>query len=129
MRNINATFGKISAIAGSAVGAFMASATAVLAVDTGLDQTAESAQLKAEGATATPNVAAMAGQIIGSLLALIGVVFFILMIYAGVLWMTSQGNEDQVSKAKSIIVGAVIGLIIISMAYGITSFIINNVVK
>ena len=39
--------------------------------------------------------------------------FLILMIYGGWLWMSARGNEDQVGKAKKIILGAVIGLAII----------------
>jgi hypothetical protein len=45
------------------------------------------------------------------------------MIYAGILWMTAQGNEQQVSKAKNLLINATIGLIITLAAYAITSFI------
>lgn len=40
----------------------------------------------------------------------------VLMIYAGWLWMTAQGKEEQVMKAKKIMLGAVIGLAIIISA-------------
>ena len=63
------------------------------------------------------------GQIISILLSFVGVLFFILMIYAGILWMTAQGNEQQVSKAKNLLINATIGLIITLAAYAITSFI------
>ncbi len=68
------------------------------------------------------------GQIVGSIiypfLGLLGAVFVVLMIYAGFLYMTAQGNEDQVEKAKTIIKNAVIGVVIISLAYAITNFVI-----
>ncbi len=63
------------------------------------------------------------GTIIGALLAFIGVIFFILMIYGGFLWMTAQGNEEQITKAKNLIIAAVIGIIIVMSAYAITAYI------
>lgn len=67
----------------------------------------------------------MAGTIIGAVLSLIGVVFFILILYGGVRWMIAQGNEAEVEKAKQIIVAAVIGLVIVLAAYAITRFVGN----
>mgnify|MGYP006883579264 FL=1 len=69
------------------------------------------------------------GQIISILLSFVGVLFFILMIYAGILWMTAQGNEQQVSKAKNLLINATIGLIITLAAYAITSFIGTEILK
>lgn len=63
------------------------------------------------------------GQIIGLVLSFIGVAFLILMIYAGITWMTAQGNDQTISKAKDLIVSSIIGLIIVLAAYAITSFI------
>ena len=51
------------------------------------------------------------------------------MIYAGILWMTSQGNEQQVAKAKDMLINGIIGLIIVFAAYTITSFIGSEVLK
>jgi hypothetical protein len=45
------------------------------------------------------------------------------MIYAGILWMTAQGNEQQVTKAKQLMFNAAIGMIIIFAAYALTTFI------
>ena len=39
------------------------------------------------------------GKIIQVFLGLLGVIFLILLIYAGWMWMTSQGNEEKVEKA------------------------------
>jgi len=51
-----------------------------------------------------------AGQIIGTALSFVGVLFLILMIYAGIRWMTAQGNDQQVTKAKDQLINAIIGL-------------------
>lgn len=53
-------------------------------------------------------------------LELLGIIFLALTIYAGALWMTAGGNEEQVGKAKKLLSQAVIGLIIILSAYSIT---------
>ena len=33
------------------------------------------------------------GKIVGILLSFVGVLFFLLMIYGGIIWMTARGNE------------------------------------
>jgi len=58
--------------------------------------------------------------IIRNVLAVIGVLFIALMVYAGFLWMTAGGNEDNIDKAKGLIKAAIIGLFIIVSAYAIT---------
>lgn len=63
------------------------------------------------------------GTIIGAALSFIGVIFMVLIIYGGLIWMLAQGNDSQVEKAKNIIIQAVIGLIIVLGAYAITAFI------
>jgi amino acid transporter len=58
---------------------------------------------------------------------LIGVIFFILIIYGGILWMTAGGNDTQVKKAQNSIQRAAIGLLIVVLAYAITYFILSVV--
>ncbi len=69
------------------------------------------------------------GKILGSVLGFTGTIFFVLVIVAGLMWMTSAGNEERVKRAKQILIAAVIGLIIVLSAYAITSFIGSNVVS
>ncbi len=64
--------------------------------------------------------------IILTLLSLLAVIFVILMIFSGYQWMTAGGNEEQVKKAQSRIKNAVIGLIIVVLAYAITAFVFRN---
>ena len=67
------------------------------------------------------------GSIISVLLGFLGVVIVLIIIYAGFLWMTAQGDKAKVEKAKTMISQAVVGLIIIFAAYSITSFVIKNI--
>lgn len=64
--------------------------------------------------------------LINAVLSLIGVLFLIMMIYGGFLWMTAGGNESQVEKAKKLIIAAVIGTIIVVSAYAISYFVIDK---
>ena len=64
--------------------------------------------------------------VIRTALSLVGVIFLVLMIYAGYLWMTASGNEEQVTKAKSLITASIIGLIIVVSAYAISYFVIET---
>ncbi|MFH1173150.1 MAG: hypothetical protein V1692_01310 [bacterium] len=66
------------------------------------------------------------GAIIKTALSLVGVIFLILIIYGGFLWMTAGGKEDQIKKAQNIIQNSVIGLAIVLAAYGITYFVIEQ---
>lgn len=54
-----------------------------------------------------------------------GALFMILIIYGGWLWMTAQGKEEQVERAKKIIIGATIGLGIIIGARLIAELVIE----
>jgi len=64
-----------------------------------------------------------AGIIVTIIFSLLGVVFIILTIYGGFLYMNARGNEDQTKKAIAIISQALIGLAIILAAYAFTFFI------
>ena len=64
------------------------------------------------------------GGFINILLSFLGVLFLVLIIYGGFMWMTAQGNETQVEKAKKIIVNSVFGVVIVMLAYAITFFVL-----
>lgn len=59
-------------------------------------------------------------------LGLLGIIFLILIIYGGYEWMTAQGDEEKVTKAKDTLQRAIIGLIIIIVAYSITFFVFSS---
>lgn len=65
-------------------------------------------------------------RIIRAALGLLGVVAIGLVIYAGFIIMTSEGNEEKMAQGKNILKNAVIGLVIILSAFSIASFIINS---
>ena len=94
----------------------------------GLDATVNAVNGKGSAPIYNTSVSAeeLIGKIIQRILQFTGVVFFLLMLYAGILWMTAQGEEKRVTEAKAIIKAAVIGVAVIGAAYAITSFVLNN---
>ena len=64
-------------------------------------------------------------KIIRAFFALLGIIFVVLVLYAGYTIMLSGGEEAKVTKGKLILKNAVIGLLIILSAFTITQFIIN----
>lgn len=64
--------------------------------------------------------------VVKSVLSFLGVIFLILMIYGGFLWMTAAGNEQQIEKAKTLLTAAIIGLIVVISAYAISYFIVDK---
>ena len=86
----------------------------------------EAAFIQAAGLDMSASVGGIASNIIKAVLSLLGIAFLSLMVYAGYLWMRAQGNEELVSKAKDTIKAAIIGLIIVTAAYSITSFVFNS---
>jgi len=71
----------------------------------------------------------VAGTIISAFLSFLGIIFVILVIYGGYLWMTARGNEEQVNKAKDTLQKAIIGLIIILSSYGIWFFLWTELIS
>ena len=67
--------------------------------------------------------------IIFTVLSLLGVIFLVLMVYGGSIWMTAGGKEDRVNKAKDLIAAAVIGLVIVVSAYAISIFVVSKITE
>lgn len=72
------------------------------------------------------SVSVVVTSIIRVLLGLLGIIAVALIVYAGYLWMTAGGEEEQITKAKSILMSSVIGLAIILSAFAITTFVIGK---
>ncbi|MDD3711088.1 MAG: pilin [Patescibacteria group bacterium] len=65
-------------------------------------------------------------KIINVALGFLAIIAVSLAIFGGFLWMTSEGNEEKVSKAKRVLKNALIGLIIVLSAWGIVTFIFRS---
>jgi amino acid transporter len=79
------------------------------------------------GTTNENSIYELIASLIGAFLGLLGVIFIILIILAGYWWMTANGDEQKLTKAKDTIYRAIIGLIITAAAYAITGFVFQNI--
>ena len=80
------------------------------------------------GAADAGTLPIVVGRVIFAVMGILGVVLVALLVYGGYTWMTAQGDEDDVKKAQNIIRQAVIGLVIIFVAYAIAQFVISRLV-
>ena len=78
------------------------------------------------GADATSNtLPELIGNVIQVLLSVLGIIFVVLVVYAGFLYLTSMGDPDKVKKAKNLLTQSIIGLVIIVAAYAVAAFVID----
>lgn len=67
-------------------------------------------------------VADLTGSALNLILSAVGILFLVLMIYGGFMWMTAQGNMDQVGRARKLIIAGVIGLVIVVSAFAFVAY-------
>lgn len=104
-----------------------------MAVFAQLKKSTEDSDLKKIGEAVTKgggpgDLPQLIGGLINAFLSVLGIIFVVLVIYAGYLWMTAGGDVAKVDKAKKLLGQAVIGIIIIVAAYAISAFVIDRIV-
>lgn len=80
----------------------------------------------------TADLASTVVKIVQWVLGFLGLIAVIMILYGGFVWMTAGGNEEKVASAKKIISAAVIGLIVVLLAWAIVIFVVqtaNNVTQ
>lgn len=75
------------------------------------------------------DVITIIARLIRVFLSILGILFVLLIIYAGFLWMKSGGDPAKKQKSINIIKQAIIGFIIIMASYAITTFVINALLR
>ncbi len=93
-----------------------------LAADYGLTETSGAIGYGSD----TGNIYTLINRVITIFLSMLAILFFGLMLYAGIRWMTSRGNEELATKAKETIEAAVLGLIVVILAYALVNFIFQR---
>lgn len=93
----------------------------------GLEGSANQANVVSEAAgIGTQNdLITIIGRVINVVLGFTGVIFLLILLYAGFMYMTAGGNPDQVKKAVLWIRNGIIGLIIIVFSFAIVNFIMG----
>lgn len=85
-------------------------------------------EAKNQGKDENP-VAQLLGQAANIVALIAGMIAVIMIIIAGYQFVTSGGNSEAVTKARSKIIGAIIGLVIIALAWTIIRLVTDNVLR
>lgn len=72
------------------------------------------------------NATDIAKNIISILLWVVGIAAVIVIIYAGITFITAAGNPSAITRAKTMIIYAIIGLAVAILSYAIVNFVINT---
>ena len=68
-------------------------------------------------------------NIINIVLGFLGIIAVLFILMGGFKIMTAAGNEDKTAEGKKSVIGGVIGLAIVFMAWGIASFVVGNLLS
>lgn len=71
----------------------------------------------------------VASQLINVFLRLLGAITVILMVYGGWIWIWARGNTEEIQRAKDIIRGSMIGLLVILTSFGVMQFVFYYLTK
>lgn len=71
----------------------------------------------------------LAISVINWVLGILALIAVILILVGGFRWMTAGGNEEKVESAKKTLYAALIGLVIIIAGWGISVYVINNLLQ
>ena len=80
-----------------------------------------------KGTLSNKSLIEIVGNVIHIILGLSALVTFVFIVWGGVEWTFSQGNPDVIAKARTRVINAAVGIIIISISFAITEFILNQI--
>ena len=73
------------------------------------------------GYNTTATVENTIGNIIKIAMSLLGAIFIVLIIIAGINWMRAEGNEEEIKEAKKTIKSLLIGMVVIIGAFALSN--------
>ncbi len=77
--------------------------------------------LKIGGKTTDWSMNVLLGKVTNWVFIIAGIVAFFYLIYSGFIYLTAGGNPDAAKKGQQGILNAIIGVVIITLAYGIVT--------
>lgn len=72
------------------------------------------------------SIRALVRTIVNFFLFFLGMVAVIMVIYGGTLYVTAAGNDDQVGKAKNVIMYAVVGILVILISFALINTVLGS---
>ena len=71
----------------------------------------------------------LVGRYIGYALNFLGLIFFVLVVAGGWKWLLARGNEEEIKKAKGLIMHSIIGLVIVLAAYLLSYVVVDYIIQ
>ncbi|MBQ6320893.1 hypothetical protein IJI17_01555 [Candidatus Saccharibacteria bacterium] len=75
----------------------------------------------------TTNVESVVATVINTILYVVGILAVVMVIFGGVQYTTSAGDQAKVTKAKNTILYGLIGLVVAILAYAIVNFVVSKI--
>lgn len=114
---------KLSSVLYFLVGVILLAPTAVFAQSHILNAGGTGDTIEEISGLGSNSIGDISESILGTIVMFLGLVMIVLIIYAGVLWMTAQGESDKIDKAKKVMSQSAIGLLLVISSMSIVSFI------
>lgn len=95
------------------------------------DVFAQTAEVAAVGDAGVPttDIRIFIARLLRIVIGFLGIVFFALIVYGGILYMTSRGDAEKTKTATGVLRSAIIGLLIVLASYTITVFVLNALLR
>jgi hypothetical protein len=74
-------------------------------------------------------IATLVGKFLNMVLGFIGLILFLYVVYGGFLYMSAGGDDKQVKMAKDTLQNAVVGVFLVVLAFGISSFVLDRAIE
>lgn len=91
----------------------------------GLKSTAKAADISTiANDEATTGLTTFLGTTINYLFGVVTIVFLTVILIGGYVWMTAQGQPEQIDRAKKFILNGVFGMMVVFLSYGLVTVIL-----
>lgn len=74
----------------------------------------------------TKDIRLIAADLINQVMSILGLLAFVIVIFAGFRWMISGGKEENVAAAKKTLAAGLVGLLLIVTSYSIANFVLDS---
>lgn len=85
--------------------------------------------LQGSGVTGTEDIGDLILKYVNFALPFLALAAFVGFVYAGFLYVTAYGNDEQIQKSKKILIYAVAGLILVILSYSIVQLLTEELVE
>lgn len=116
----------IGVLLGAIVLVFLVAPAPILAIDLPLPKEFGTQPGQINLPTQFQSIQNALGTVFNLVFAIAGVIFIILLVVGGVMYLTAAGNEENTTKARRLMIDAIVGLIITLSAFAIGKYVLTS---